>query len=330
MKRASLRTMSAARLLWLSVPIALLATATAAKSGAAQELNAEAATASPVIGVTVRPGVFIARALAQKQLSAHATLADGAEADVTAKVRWSSSDSAVASVGNGARGGLVETLGVGQAQITAADSAGHSASALIIVTAELVALEITPGSLRLRGGTGRSLGVRGRFSDGAILPLRKVVRWSSSDERIAAVSNAAGKVGMVVGGNVLGTATVTATANGATPAKTLSAAAEITVDALLTSFTLRPKSLNLRIKSKRTRRLTALGSFSDGARGIDITRFVDFASSNPAVAVARNRPRKDGAGIGAVAVLSKGTTQVTARSSPTGIASDNAVSVRVR
>jgi uncharacterized protein YjdB len=311
----------------LVLPIALLATALATHPAAAQPAL-EAASASPVVAIGISPGVFTSRSLVEKQLTASAILADGSQSDVTAKLKWSSSDSSIASVGNGARGGLVETLGLGTATITASDTAGHSGTATIVVDAELVGLEVTPASLTLRGGMGRSLAAQGTFSDGKIVPLRKIVHWSSSDETIATVSNAAGKIGLVVGGNTLGTATITARADGGSAATQLSATAQVTVSSLLTAFDLSPKSLTLRVK--KTKHVTALGSFSDGTTGIDITRFVEPESSNPAVAIARNRPRKGGEGIGAVTGVSKGTAQVTAKSTYTGVVSSNAVAVRVR
>jgi len=283
------------------------------------------ARAAELVALSIDPPVLSARALVTKQFQAVGAYDDGSMKDITRKVRWRSTDKTVAAVGKTT--GVVETLGAGAAKIVAQASGGVSARARVYVTADLIGLAVKPGDITLRGGTGRTLGVIGSFSDGAKVPLRTGVVWSSSDETVATVGNVAGKLGLVVAGAVRGNTTMTVTAaapKGATP---VTATAVVTVDSLLTSFRLSPSTLNVQVG--KTTHLGAIGTFDD-AKHLDITRFVDLASSDPTIATAANRPHKNGRGIGQVDGIRPGTVQITAQSPSTELEADGPLTVHVK
>lgn len=277
-----------------------------------------------LVSATVTPAFFSARALVQKQFQAIGTYDDGSQKDLTAKVKWSSADPTVAAIVGGTPRGVVLTLDSGATQIIATASSGKSGSSDVAVGAYLVALQASPTTAKIRGGTGRLLGAVGTFSDGTKAPLRKQLLWSSSDNTIVSV----GPDGWVVGANKLGSATITATQPSGAPESAISATAQVTVSSLLSHFKLSPNTVRVRVR--KSAQLKAIGTYSDGANRIDITKFVDFQSSDPKIAVAANKPKKHGVGLGQVTGVSPGTAQVTAKSAPTGIAGDNSATVQVR
>jgi uncharacterized protein YjdB len=283
------------------------------------------ARAATLVSLTISPPVLTARALVDKQFQAVGSYDDGSQKDLTRRVSWRSSDETVASVVETT--GLVETLGAGTAKIVATAVGGVQARARVYVTADLIGLAVKPGDITLRGGTGRTLGVVGSFSDGGKAHLRTGIVWTSSDETVATVGNVAAKRGLVVAGAVRGSTTVTVTAAAPPGATPLSASAVVTVDTLLTSFRLSPSTLNVRVG--KTTHLSAIGTFDDG-KHLDITRFVDFASSDPTIAIAANRPRKNGRGVGEVDGIRVGTVQITATSPSTEIQADGPLTVHVK
>jgi uncharacterized protein YjdB len=131
-----------------------------------------------------------------------------------ASVTWASSDEGVAAVSGD---GLVTTVGVGEAEITAT-SGDASASTLVIVEQEPASVEVTPAEVSLIGPgayaelTAELLDSEGSPIDGAEFT------WSSSDEEVATVDED-GTVEAVGEG----TATITAESGGE------SGTAEVTV-----------------------------------------------------------------------------------------------------
>ena len=314
------------------VHLVLLAAAlvVAANLGTGSPAIAAAATGPHLLAVTVTPSVVHARAIVTKQLQALGTYDDGSQQDITSQVTWSSSNPAAASVTNSGGRGLVTTLSSGTTLITAAASSGPSGASSVVVGAQLVALRLSPDSAMLRGGTGRSLHGVGTFSDGSRANLRKELQWSSSDGTIALFSTDKTKVAFVVAANKAGSTTITAAAPSSTPDTALRATGQITVNALLTSFKLLPKTISTRAKKTARQHIKALATYSDGASSIDITQFVTFASSDPTIAVAKNRPGKGGGGLGVVTGARAGTAEITARSATTGVEGSNPVTVHVR
>lgn len=162
--------------------------------------------AAPIARLTVTPATSTVVSGQTLQLSAHALDASGSELTGRA-VGWQSSDANVASVSTA---GLVRGSRIGTATITAS-SEGKSATATIQVTAGTAkTITITPGSIGLVAGKTQQLAASITDSAGNAVPAQSVT-WSSSSSSIATVSSS----GLVTAAHA-GSATITASANGAT------------------------------------------------------------------------------------------------------------------
>jgi uncharacterized protein YjdB len=144
------------------------------------------------------------------QLTATGTYSDGSTHDVTARVLWSSSNLAAATVSNkqGAKG-LVTGVGSGTATITAAASGVSGAAAVSVTTARLASIAVTPDTFAIGIRTTQQLRAVGTFDDGSTQDLTRQCAWTSSAKRIARVSQAG-----VVTGVKRGSATITASKGG--------------------------------------------------------------------------------------------------------------------
>ncbi|MFM8412227.1 MAG: Ig-like domain-containing protein, partial [Alphaproteobacteria bacterium] len=256
-------------------------------------------------------------ALGDKRFKAIATYEDGHERDASDVVAWTSSAPARVDF-DPAVAGSARLLEAGPAVLTATYPGGRAATASVLVTPGIVVLEILPTSRRLHGSDFARLRAQGRRSDGTTRPLTKQVTWSSDDERIARLGSRPGEIGMVFGGNRLGTTSVRATL----PGSGFAAAIPVTVDVLLESFELLPAERT--IPALATRIVEARGRFTDGSVA-KINRSVVYATSDPAVAVVSNEPGRQGE----VTAIAPGKATITAVDVSSGKAARNALSVTV-
>lgn len=133
-----------------------------------------------------------------RQFIALGTYSDGTTQVITESVTWSSSDTNVALVSNapGSRG-LLSTVAVGSATITAMLGSVSGATSHDVTPAVLVFLSLSPSSLTLAPAGSAQLTATGLFSDGSSVDLTTAVTWTSSAVGVAQVSNAAGSEGLV-------------------------------------------------------------------------------------------------------------------------------------
>jgi hypothetical protein len=147
------------------------------------------------------------------------------------------------------------------------------------------------------------------FGNGATQNYTQKVAWSSSDETVATVSNDAGMRGRATG-HQPGSATISVhdPVSGLTSAAADSAT--LTVFGSLVSITLAPTAKTLHVGNHTS--LTATGHYDDGSTD-NLTQKVDYASSDPAVAVATNADgnRSDVAAVGAGSAVISATDPVT-------------------
>ena len=229
------------------------------------------------------------------QLAASGSYSDGSTTDVTTAVSWSSSDTAVATVG--LHTGLVTAVAPGTAILTGILD-GQSATLQVTVTSatlNLGGLSITVPPLTLAAGLTGQLGASGSYSDGSTLDVTTDVSWSSSDTAIATVGLHTGLVTAVAPG----TAILTGTLDGQ------SATLLVTV----TQAVLNPNGLTitvppLTLAAGLTGQLAATGSYSDGT-SVDVTADVTWTSNNPIVAAV-------GLNTGLVNAVLPGTAIITA------------------
>jgi trimeric autotransporter adhesin len=178
------------------------------------------------IEITPAPARVLVRGESQP-FTATARFNNGDITDVTRSVSWSSTDESVALVGNTSFDkGIVRAVSPGNATILATDGLtlvqGRS---IVFVPAESVLLQaivVTPNPAVV--GVGKTLQLRadGIYSDGSTRDLTRGVPWTSSRGDVVAVDTLG-----LIGGVIVGDATITAGAPDATSTIKGSAAAKV-------------------------------------------------------------------------------------------------------
>ena len=229
-----------------------------------------------------------------QQFTATGIYSDASTQDITASVAWSSSDTAVATIGNtSVNKGLVDGLAPGNATITATDLASNISSdtTLTVSAAMLTSISILPADPSIGLGAKQQFTATGTYSDSTTQDLTALVTWSSSDPGIATISNAAGSQGLAHS-VAQGTATITAT----DPASALFAQTTLTITGpMLISIKITPANPSIAIGASQ--QFTATGTYSDASTQ-DLTSTVIWRSSNNMVATISNAAGSKGLAVG--------------------------------
>lgn len=214
-----------------------------------------------------------------RQLTATGTYTDATTQPITTQVTWASSNDSIATVSNAApTQGLATAVNPGSVTITATMDGIPGSTTLTVTNAVLTAIEITPTNPSLPLGTTRQFMATGIYTDTTTQDLTDQVTWTSSNDAIATVSNAAphGLATSVA----LGSVTVTATMGAFSGTTTLTVTA-----AELVSIAITPPTPSL--PRGTTRQLTATGTYTDNSTQ-DITTQVTWLSSDGNVAPVSN------------------------------------------
>jgi hypothetical protein len=261
-------------------------------------------TDAAVQSIAVTPATATAPKGETQQYTAMGTFTDGSVQDITTAVTWSSSDTAVAQVSNaGGSNGLATALEVGSATVRALDTATSvfGTAAFNVTAEELVSIAVAPAATDVVNGRSTQFTASGTYTDGSVRDVTTQVQWTSADETIATVSNAAGTNGLATGTGE-GMVTITATA----PGSTITDSADLTVTAAeLDSVTVEPADPS--VPAGLSVQLTATGHYSNGTTQ-DLTGSVTWSSSNTSVAEVSN----SGGSQGLVLAKNPGTTTITA------------------
>lgn len=234
------------------------------------------------------------------QLYATGVFTDGSTQDLTALVTWSSSVGTVAKVSNvSGSAGLVTALATGAATISATYNGFTGSTTLTVTPAVLTQIDITPATGIVSKGTDLQLSAVGIFNDGTSQDVTNQVTWTSSNQSVAIVANAAGSQGLVTA-VAAGSTDISATLSGIAASLTLRVS-----NAALVSINVSPVSPTLAAGTALA--LTATGNFSDGSTQ-DLTQQVSWGTSDASVAQVSN-----GQGTaGTVTALSQGTAILSA------------------
>ncbi len=255
-----------------------------------------------------------------RQLTAVGVFSNHTTLDLTDTVTWSSSDPAIAKVGNGMGSvGLVTGLVAGSADITATDpSTGLEVSVPIEVTsAVLQSIVVTPENATTPKGLDQQFVATGVYSDSSTQDLSSSVTWDSSASGTAAISNAPGRRGLA-STIAPGATTISAT----DPSSGVSGQSGFTVsDAALVSIALAP--LEASVPKGARLQYAATGTYTD-ATTRDLTQEANWSSSNERVAVIENRM---GLGSGEATGLTVGQASISAVDSATGIQGSTTLTV---
>jgi|GEM_PF-4955997 len=140
--------------------------------------------------LVVTPGDILIAPSSQQQFKATLSYLGGfgnaaAQRDVSAAVRWSSSDQTIASVDS--NGVVTSTTQPGTAFITAAAGPWHTTVPLTVSTATLSSILVTPASASLPLGRKQQLAAIGNYSDNSQHDLTTAAAWSSDAGSVASV-----------------------------------------------------------------------------------------------------------------------------------------------
>jgi hypothetical protein len=211
-----------------------------------------------------------------QQFAATGTYSDDSTRDLTNDVTWASSSTTVATISNAdGNQGLASSVAPGTTTVTATSGTGTSAisgsTTLSVTAATLQSITVTPDSGTVPLGYFRQYKATGSYADGTTKDITEDVSWTTFDDKVATVSNAAGAKGRVAAVAV-GSTTVVANMAGIN-----ASAAAVVTNVTLSSIAVTPA--NATIGARTTLQFTATGTFSD-ASTLDLTQQVDWASSN--------------------------------------------------
>ena len=243
----------------------------------------------------------------KQQLTAIGIFSDNSIQDLTNDVIWSSSDAATVKVDS--TGLATAAAGpAGPVTITATEKVSgviFGTTDIMVTAATLTEIDVDPPAPSIVKGTSQQFTATGIYSDDSTADLTSQVTWRSDAAGIATISNSAGSEGLAAS-VATGTANISATlaGSGVLPGSsvlTVTAATLVSIDVSPDS-TIVPKGLPVQYQ--------ALGNYSDGTTGVDITAQVTWNSSNTEVATISNVVA-DGT-IGTAATLAPGTATITA------------------
>lgn len=206
-----------------------------------------------------------------QQMTATGIYSSGPNQDVTSSVKWSSSNTAIATV---APGGMVTAKASGACTISATLGAVNGSSNLSVAPA-LVSIAITPAQASLAPGTTQQFLATGTYSDGSTQDITSSASWSSGNTAVATVSSTFPTKGLakaVANGSTTITATSGSISGSATLSVTSATATSISVTPAITSV-----ALGL------SQQFVAVATFSDGTTQ-DITNVATWQSQYSSIA----------------------------------------------
>ena len=243
-------------------------------------------------GIRLTPANATIRVNGTQAYTVDGDYSDGTTAPIIGGVTLTTSDGAVAAVAGGGRGGLggalmVTGMGEGTATVTASytnNGQTFTAKATIIVQApQQVGLYITPGTASVRVGETQQFSAMATWDDGTSTDVSDTASWTTSDGKLATISNTGGGRGGGGGGGGLatgvsaGTVTINASAGASSAKATLIVTAPVLKMIVVTPA-------NPTIQINLTRNFVATAVYEDGTSAT-VTSSATWSSSGETVAV---------------------------------------------
>jgi len=252
-----------------------------ASSGAVNGTTSATVDASSVSALNILPAVKIAN-LTHYQMRAVAVFKDGSSLDVTHTpgITWSSSNSAVASIGGST--GLALAFGPGTTTVTA--SLGQNGSTSLLVSDSTIkALAVGPSNSTIAAEAAQNVIAVATFSDSSGTfqqDISSASSWASDNPGVATVAYASGLQELATG-VAPGTANISASFSDA-HGNLVAASAPLNVsNAQLSGIMVAPGTAS--VTSGGGRQYVATGAFSDGTQQ-DLTLIADWSATNAAIA----------------------------------------------
>ncbi len=255
---------------------------------------------STLSAIRIEPSTLALALGGTQQLAAIGEYEDGTAVDLTQSVTWSSDNPAVVFVSN-AYGfqGLITGLAGGAATISAQLGSISGSASIVVFTAELTRITLSPDNPGAPLGTMIRFEAQGTYSDGRQALIANQVTWSSDAPDVASVSNAGGKEGQATAVTV-GETFIRAALDGVEGSTLMTVTA-----ATLQSIQVTPADQTLDLGLKEF--YTATGTYSDGTT-LDLTSTVVWSVAEMTVAAISNAAGAQGL----LTALDTGTTQVEA------------------
>jgi uncharacterized protein YjdB len=220
--------------------------------------------------IVVTPATASMTVGASQQFTATGAYSDGATADVTASVTWTSSSPSIATT---TTAGMATAVAAGSSTITASLSgiSGAATLTVTVATKTLSSIAVTPATASIGVGATEQYAATATYSDGSTAVVTSTATWTSSSAGVATM-NAAGLATAVAAG----TTTITATVSGVSGTAALAVTAKT-----LASIAVTPVAMS--IVAGATEQYTATATYSDGSTAV-VTSTTAWTSSNTAVA----------------------------------------------
>ena len=237
-------------------------------------------TAAKIVSISLSPAIATIPVGGHAHFTATGVFDDSSTQDISMSCAWSSTNTAVATVGSSSGTfGTATGLNSGTATINAGFSfAGASATGsaqLTVSGATLAKITLSPTSGLVTPGSSMQFAAAGTFNDGSKQTLTSGVTWSSSDTNVATVSSAGAAMGQSPG-----VVTITAKVGG------ISGTASLVVESsALTSIQVTPVTAS--IPATVQAQFKAIGQFADG-NSQDLTSAVTWTSSSSSIATISN------------------------------------------
>jgi Bacterial Ig-like domain (group 2) len=249
-------------------------------------------TNATITSISVSPtGRTIAPAT-ELPFTATGTFSDSSTQVITTNATWSSSDTAVATVGPE---GVATAVGPGTTNIGAAFGGVSELVPLTVSSVTLTSIAVAPATAVMAPASTLSYGATGTYSDGSTQPITGTVAWSSSANNVASITS----YGLATGESA-GTATITASQGSVS-----GNAAVVVASSTLASIQVSPASAT--VAEQTGTQFNAVGVFSDNTTQ-NLTSSVNWTSSPASIATVSNASPTKGLATG----VSAGSATITA------------------
>lgn len=221
-------------------------------------------------------------------LKATGIYSDGSTQDLTAQVSWSSSSSAVTVSNAAGSQGSVMGANQGSSTVSAASTTTPvvtGSTTVTVTAAALVSIAVNPASPTVVAGLQQQFTAVGTYTTGITQDITASVSWSSSNQAIATISNAAGTQGEATTLSQ-GSTTITAAMGSINGSSTLTVG-----PAALVSISVNPADPSIALGTSQ--QFTALGSYSDSTTQ-DITTAVTWSASPGGLVIISNTTGSNG------------------------------------
>ena len=242
-------------------------------------------TNATIVSISVTPTGRTIAPTTELSFTATGTFSDSSTQVITTDSTWTSSDTAVATVGPE---GVATAVAAGTTNITAAFGGKSGSSLLTVSSVTLKSIAVAPPAAVLAPASTLSYTATGTFSDGSTANVTDSVTWSSSATNVASISS----FGQVTGQSA-GTATITAQQG------SVSGTAALVVDSsTLSQLQVTPATAT--VAAETATQFNAIGVFSDNSTQ-NLTSSVSWTSSPASVATVSNASPTKGLATGVAA-----------------------------